>query len=144
MGKGFDVNPDGQIVWENQRVVQYAKAAGLLAYITPETVEDNAITGTMHLTVLERLAKDQRFMRGFLHKLHPEIGTPRTEFRSHTRELHPDLNRSMQVVINTVTGRCHIDTDRFSPYSDVAGFLGHAFGEVIPHWLRKKPRSDRA
>jgi hypothetical protein len=137
MGKGFDVNPDGQIVWHGARVVQYASAAGILRYITPEFVDENAIAGTVDLAVLEHLRKDRRFVCGFLHKLHPEVGTPRTEFRSHSRELHPDLPRSLQVVVNTVTGRLHADVDKFSPYSDVVGWIGHA-GEVVAGWFRRR------
>jgi len=33
--------------------------------------------------------------------------------------------------------RGYADTDRFNPYQDVRGFLGHTFLELIPNRLRR-------
>jgi hypothetical protein len=98
------------------------------------------VRGTLLPSVFVPLRADGRFIEGPLSQMHGEVGEPRTEFRS----VRGSLGRgSLQIVVNTVTGRCVMDVDRFSPYDDVVGFVGHT-GEVLAGvgrrvwgWLRR-------
>lgn len=76
------------------------------------------------------LRHDPRFYEGIFHWLHPEVGYPRTEFRSFTHELIPGDSRSMQLVINTQTGKFYADIDRYN-YQDVVNIVGHTIIEVL-------------
>ena len=41
------------------------------------------------------------------------------------------IKGSMQIVYNSDTHEGYFDVDRFNPYQDVRGFMGHAFLEVL-------------
>jgi hypothetical protein len=74
-----------------------------------------------------RLAMDERFAQGPLHHLHSDVGDDLTDYRAY----HGAFGKgSLQIVVDRSTGRAYADVDRWSPYGDVAGFLGHT-GEVI-------------
>jgi hypothetical protein len=81
-----------------------------------------------------RLAQDPRFASGVLYAMHTDVGEHLEDYRSFTGALGKG---SLQIVVDRQTGRAYADVDRFSPYGDVVGFLGHAFGEVIPNWFKK-------
>lgn len=100
--------------------------------------EDAAVRFRLTDAGLTRLQQDDRFASGILHGLHADVGEDRADFRSHTGALGKG---SLQIVVDKQTGRAYADVDRFSPYSDVVGFLGHAFGEVIPGWFRKRKKA---
>lgn len=83
-----------------------------------------------------QLALDPCFANGVLYGLHTDDfdpGSNLTEFRSHTGALG---RGSLQIVFERKTGTIYADVDRFSPYSDVVGFLGHS-GEVIGGFFKK-------
>ena len=90
------------------------------------------VTGQLAPSALVALRADPRFVEGPLHLLH-DVGAPKTEFRS---ERGAFGRGSLQVVVNTVNGRCVLDVDRFSPYDDVVGFLGHTGEVVVSGWRR--------
>lgn len=79
------------------------------------------------------LAIDSRFARGVLHGLHADVGPNREDYRSHTGSLG---RGSLQIVVDRMTGAAYADVDRWSPYSDVVGMVGHA-GEVIGGWFKR-------
>lgn len=127
-------------------VVEQLLAAGLYPYFLDcDLTEDgSAIRGTIRLHVVHLLATDGRFLRGHLHHLHDEVGTPRTEWRSLNGSLGPG---SLQIVLNAQTGQCYVDVDRYNPYHDLVRFVGHT-GEVLRGWWRRiRPgpaKGDRA
>lgn len=114
-------------------VIEQIRTAGYLDYLTEIQLGDVSVAARTNLAIVDRLRKDPRFAKGGLHKLHPEVGKRRIDFRAHTGVLGKG---SLQIVVGKDTGRVHCDVDRFSPYSDVAGFVGHA-GEVIGHWWKR-------
>jgi hypothetical protein len=83
--------------------------------------------------LLHALRYNKRFKEGLLFGLHRDIGDALTDFRSHTNEFGEG---SLQFVIDKQTGRFYADVDKFSPYSDAVGFVGHA-GEVIGHFVKR-------
>ena len=90
------------------------------------------VTGVLHPVTRVALANDTRYIEGPLGVLH-DVGEPKTEYRSVRGTFGKG---SLQVVVNTETGQCILDVDRFSPYDDVVGFLGHAW-EVMRGWFRR-------
>lgn len=96
------------------------------------------VRGVVRLDLIAQLQADRRFACGPFHLMHADVGEPRTEFRSHTGELG---DGSLQIVINTQTGDFYADVDKFSPYSDLVGVVGHFFGEVMGPWFRRKRKS---
>jgi hypothetical protein len=118
---------------------QLAKA-GVLSYIKPGSVEVNAhsISGEIESDVLDLLRDHCQFQEGIFHGLHRDVGSHRTEFRSHRGAFGAG---SVQIVIGRTSGKFYADIDGFSPYEDVVGIVGHLFGEVVPnklrHWFRR-------
>ena len=102
--------------------------------------DDTSVTGVLNLDAIAMLDADPRFARGGLHHLHVEVGKHRTEFRAHPGEIGTG---SLQIVIDTQTGRFYADIDKFSPYTDGVNVIGHTFGEVVPGWLKKIGRVFR-
>lgn len=98
-------------------------------------VTDNKITAYADLKLVLLLRGDPRFKEGIFHGLHPNVGKPRTEFRSHTNEFG-DGSGSLQVVINTRDGFMECDCDGWSPYSDLLGIVMHLGKEVL--WPKLK------
>jgi hypothetical protein len=122
------------------RLTAQMAAAGLVDYLVTVDATDTQWRGQLRLEVIPYLAADPRFAQGPLHQLHPEVGTPRTEFRSYNGALGTG---SLQVVINTQTGAFYADVDKHNPYNDVVRFLGHAFGEVVPGFAKRLWRGCR-
>lgn len=118
-------------------VLAQLEKAGLLSYLTVVASTPSHVTGTVAPYALDGLIDwlrhDKNFACGILHGLHADVGPDRIDFRSHRGAFG---KRSLQIVISRGTGNFYADCDVFSPYSDVVGFLGHAFGEVVPGWLR--------
>lgn len=114
-------------------VIDRLQQEGLLDYVKPGSVivSEYSIDGVMDLAVLEALDKRPNFQRGPWHRLHRK-GENQTEYRSYRYD-----NMSLQVVINTDTGEFYSDLDKYSPYEDVVGIVGHLFVEVVPNTLRK-------
>lgn len=115
-------------------VFEQLERTGYLRYLTLATVESSYVTGTANLAVLEHLSRDDRFAHGPLHGLHTDVGPDRVDYRSFRGAFGKG---SLQIVISKETGRCYCDVDKWNPYADVVGFVGHAFGEVVPHWVRR-------
>lgn len=91
--------------------------------------------------LLGALERDERFKAGILFGLHRDVGNALIDYRSHTNEFGEG---SLQFVIDKLTGAVYADVDKFSPYSDVVGFVGHA-GEVVGHfWNRVFKRKGHA
>lgn len=88
----------------------------------------------MDLKILERLSSDPRFARGAFHGLHQDVGGKRVDFRSFSGAIG---RGSLQLVISRETCRAYADIDKHNPYQDVVSIIGHNFGEVIPHWLKR-------
>ena len=119
--------------------------AGLLPFVrTLDGSDGVSLEGTISLFAIRKLEADPRFKSGPLHLMHGEVGAHRIEFRADPGELGKG---SLQIVIDKHTGRFHADVDHFSPYTDVANFVGHAFGEVLPFvfgkLFRRKPKEQR-
>ena len=102
----------------------------------PDPEKPHLLTGWISVAAIPRLRTDARFASGIFHGLHPNVGEPRTDFRSH-RHAIDGLKGSLQIVVNTDTGRFEADVDAHPAYSDVAGMLAHNFGEVIPNWFKR-------
>ncbi len=105
-----------------------------MAYVTDlEPCGDECgVTGHIREDVLPLLTADVRFATGDLYQLHRDVGDHLTEFRSYRGALG---SGSLQMVIDTRTGRFYADIDRFNPYADLVNILGHTFGEVLPHFF---------
>ena len=127
------------------KVLAQLTASGCAEYfLAPPVEEAGAIRGVVRVDrlpdLLARLHADPRFACGEFHRLHAkDVGHPRIEFRSHTGTLGKG---SLQWVINRETGQCYCDVDRFSPYSDVVGIVGHLFGEVIFGGFKRRWRRN--
>jgi len=109
-------------------------AAGLSPYLVDTAASEYAVSGRLRIEAINVLRGDPRFASGLLYQLHKDVGKHLTEFRAHPGELGPG---SLQIVIDKTTGRFYADIDRFNPYSDLVNSIGHAFGEVVPGWLKK-------
>lgn len=92
-----------------------------------------AVPDTNLKDVLRVLGNKSVFKSGSLYGLHAgQVGCPPcTDYRSITGVLGP---RSLQVVMNTTTGRMYADTDQFNPYQSPLQFLGHSL-EVMRGFL---------
>jgi len=119
-------------------VLDQLEKSGYLPFLTVIASTDAHVAATIDPcaldSLIEKLRRDERFACGALHGLHADVGGSRIDFRSHRGELGP---RSLQIVISRDTGHVYCDIDRFSPYSDVVGFVGHAFVDVFPGLWRK-------
>ena len=104
-------------------------------------VTDNKITAYADLKLVLLLRGDARFKEGIFHRLHPNVGKPRTEFRSHTDEFG-EGSGSLQVVINTRDGFVECDCDKYGAYADLVGMVRHMAEEVI--WPKLKGWLGRA
>lgn len=138
---GWEPSPAGGYIWTGECAKQLGKA-GILPLLTPVTVEDRKITATSaphHSTIVHMLLHDDRFANGPLHGLHVTVGLDRRDFRAYRKALGDDCKGSLQIVIDATTGNFYADIDAWNPYEDVVSWLGHAFGEVVPHWMKKKP-----
>lgn len=122
-------------------VLERLQAAGLTLYLRKTQLEDYAVRGQLSLRAVIQLRNDMRWHEGDLYQLHRDVGEHLTEFRSYRGEVG---SGSVQIVIDLTTGAFYADCDRFSPYNDVVNFVGHAFGEVIPSWFRRRPRDGDA
>lgn len=87
------------------------------------------------------LDADARFLHGPFSWLHPDIPTPRHDYRAIKGAVGKG---SMQIVVSDATGEFWCDIDQFSAYQDVVNLVGHLFGEVIPHWLGRKKNPEGA
>ena len=109
---------DGYLV-KDARYVVYGPRA-IQGYVRPDRLE-------VYLHVLRH---DQRFYEGIFHFLHPDVGWPKTEFRSYTGR-NTDLDRrSVQQVINTRTGKYYADVDQYN-YQDLVNMTAHLVTEVF-------------
>lgn len=102
----------------------------------------NAYVYPQHLqTLLHVLRHDKRFYEGPFHWLHRNVGTHLTEFRSYAEAIIPGDPRSLQIVVDSLTGKLYADLDRFN-YQDVANMLGHLVLEVMPNPFQRWWRTD--
>jgi hypothetical protein len=92
------------------------------------------LLGTVDLSIVERLLCDTRFANGVFYGLHRDVGHDLIDFRSYRGTLGKG---SLQLVIDQVTGLCYADIDIWNPYADLVGVVGHLFGEVIPHRVKR-------
>lgn len=116
-------------------------AAQIIRYLTPIAVTDRMVTAHSfphQTTIIEQLLHDDRFASGALHGLHVTVGLDRRDFRAYRGALGKHHKGSLQIVIDATTGNFYADIDAWNPYEDVISWVGHAFGEVVPHWLRRK------
>lgn len=117
-------------------VLQQVKKTGYEGYFremeTGSTYFRARVLPHMLPVLLNTLRRDDRFKEGILFGLHRDVGNALTDFRSHTNQFG---DGSLQFVIDQKTGACYGDCDRFSPYSDVVGFVGHS-GEVLGGFWR--------
>src|SRR5688500_9593297 len=121
------------------KVLDQLKASGYLQDFKSHYLDgDRKLYGVVRLGLVDKLKTDARFACGPFHLLHADVGDPRIEFRSHTGKLGKG---SLQIVINTDTGTCYADCDRWSPYADLVGVVGHLFGEVLPGLFRRRTRT---
>jgi hypothetical protein len=115
-------------------ILRQLDQAGYVDDLLQFEVLDQSISGTIALAAIARLRNDTRFAKGALHGLHEDVGEHRLDFRSYNGALGKG---SLQLVIDKETGRFYCDLDDHNPYQDVVRFLGHAFGEVIPNWVKR-------
>jgi hypothetical protein len=122
----------------NTQVLDQIKASGLQDYFVSFIADGHAYRGTVRLGILDKLKVDDGFCCGPLYRLHLDVGDNLIEYRSHTGSFG---RGSLQIVIDQTTGRYYADIDRWSPYSDVVGVLGHMFSEVVPGWFKRKKQA---
>jgi hypothetical protein len=96
---------------------------------------------TLNETGRAALELDPRFASGVLHGLHADVGAHRDDYRSYSGAFGKG---SLQIVVDRVTGAAYADVDGHNPYQDVVGFVGHAFAEVVPGWIKKRFRKGDA
>lgn len=108
-------------------------AAGVVPFLLSVEIEPTCVRGWSYPGLLQHLRQHEAFTEGALHGLHPEVGEDRTDFRAWRRAFG---SGSLQIVIDTRTGRYYADIDQWNPYEDVVNWVGHA-GEVLRGWWRK-------
>ena len=118
-------------------VLRQVMRAGLHGHCHDLQVRDVYLRFVLSDAGRAQLDADPRFACGLLHGLHADVGAHRRDYRAHTGTFGKG---SLQIVVDWMTGNAYADVDRWSPYSDVVGFLGHA-GEVIGGWFRKARRA---
>jgi hypothetical protein len=116
-------------------VVRQITVAGYLECCIGLTTGDCCLHFQLSNAGYERLANDKRFVSGLFYGLHRDVGPHLKDYRSHTGSFG---RGSLQITFSETTGQAYADVDRWSPYSDVVGFVGHA-GEVIggSGWFKK-------
>lgn len=106
------------------------------------SADGKTLVGNVQVALVEVLRQDTAFGCGNFYGLHRDVGAELIDFRSHTDAFGKG---SLQFVISKATGDCYVDVDKFSPYADVVGFIGHT-GEVLSHvfgkWFRR-PKQER-
>lgn len=118
----------------NEKIRAQLAKASLLPYVSDAEDKGHGVVGFVNLAVLPLLRSDPRFAEGVFYGLHQDVGHHLTDFRSYNGALG---SGSLQLVIDQATGRFWADIDKHNPYQDVVRFMGHAFVEVVPGWLRK-------
>lgn len=130
-------------VADDAPVLQQILAAGLYPFLQDCDISDDgaSVDGIASALILDNLDNNAYFLRGPLSALHPEIGTPRRDYRSLQGKYGPG---SLQCVINPVTLKVHLDIDRYNPYHDLVRWVGHT-GEVLKGWWPfRRRQGDRA
>ena len=120
-------------VWRQLVVSGYSR------YVEPPQQDDDSLVGICSTLLRKALLEDcAQSDRNFKHlgfsPMHGGLG--RDEFRSIKGRYGPG---SLQIVIRPVSpsfDAWYADIDRFNPLQDVAGFLAHQFGAVIPSFFR--------
>ncbi len=110
--------------------------AGCLPFLRDVLVSQYTVAAIAQLALVAKLRADVRFMSGIFFGLHRDVGDDLMDFRSFRGVLGAG---SLQIVLDKKTGRLYADVDRFSPYTDLVGFIGHT-GEVVGHFFRKVKR----
>jgi len=110
--------------------------AGCLPFLRDVLVSQYTVAAVAQLALVAKLRADTRFMSGIFFGLHRDVGDHLMDFRSFRGVLG---SGSLQIVLDQKTGRLYADVDRFSPYSDILGFVGHS-AEVVGHFFRKVKR----
>jgi hypothetical protein len=114
--------------------------AGYRPYLTACSANGTTLFGTLDVNAIERLTTDPRFANGVFYGYHRDVGGDLTDFRSYRGAFG---RGSLQLVVDRQTGQFYADIDKFNVYQDVVGFIGHAFGEVVPHWFKKWWRKNK-
>jgi hypothetical protein len=115
-------------------VLSQLERSGYLGDFYEYQQNGETLLGTVDLTIIERLLRDERFANGIFYGLHRDVGADLIDFRSYNGTFGKG---SLQLVIDQVTGMCYADLDKFNPYQDVVSVLGHMIGEVIPNRVKR-------
>lgn len=121
-------------------VVCQLEAAGVLAHVQMIEQVDGGVRGIVGLLAVVWLREDARFSEGILFGYHRDVGDNLTDFRSDRGACG---RGSLQLVIDLTTGHFWADVDVFNPYQDLVNWIGHAFGEVIPGWFRRRSKTKQ-
>jgi hypothetical protein len=114
--------------------VDQLQSTALWPHVTAFYPDGDGCRGVLSPAGRSLLRQDPRFQSGPFSLLHPDIPEPRGDYRS----LKGAFGKgSMQLVVCDATGEFWCDVDRYSAYQDVVNILGHTFGEVLPHKLRR-------
>lgn len=114
--------------------------AGYLADLVEcqECDDPVCVRGKADARILAKLRSDPRFVFMGFSIYHKDVGENAVEFRSHRKAFGKDVKGSLQFVVDLDTFDCYADVDRHPATSDLVGFFGHFFGEVVPGWFRRK------
>ena len=111
---------------------------GYLRFVRACRPQGEGIAGRVDLECVRELQNDPRFASGAWYQFHEDVGDDLVDFRGYRGTFGKG---ALQIVVDRQTGAFYSDVDAFNPYADVVGFLGHAFGEVVPQtvagWWRK-------
>jgi hypothetical protein len=111
------------------QVLEQLKAVGCFQFIHDYIVGPISVAGTCELRMVAHvLRKDARFIEGFLHWLHVDVGPNRTDFRSVKGSVGVG---SLQVVVDLKSGRFYSDVDGWNPYQDLVNWIGHTVSDVF-------------
>lgn len=116
------------------RVLEQLSEAGLLPHCLQLRTEGETVRFVLSDAGRELLCADPNFAHGALHALHKDVGEHRADYRSYNGSFG---SGSLQIVYDKETGAAYADVDKHNPYQDVVRWVGHAFGEVVPHWFKR-------
>lgn len=116
-------------------VMSQVRRAGASPHLLNTNVREQSVYADVRdmASLMAALAQNGNMQQGALHRLHEDIGQKRTEFRGFKNAFGEG---SLQIVLGLDTNRFYADVDKFSPYEDVVGIVGHSV-EVIAHFFKK-------
>lgn len=114
-------------------VIQQLGRAKVLPFLSRVATTEHSVTAVADLHLIVTLRARPEFREGILYGLHKDVGEHLTDFRGIRGQFGEG---SLQIVLDTKTWNFYADVDKWNPYVDVIGFVGHS-AEVVQWWFKR-------